>query len=62
MPNLDLGLTLVTAALCALGLIMVFVASAPSAYADYGNPAFFFERQALWLALGVGWPDLLLQA
>ncbi len=54
MPNLDLGLTLVTAALCALGLIMVFVASAPSAYADYGNPAFFFERQALWLALGVG--------
>lgn len=52
LPEVDTGLVLVTAALCALGLIMVYVASAPSAFNAYGNPAYFFERQALWLGLG----------
>ncbi len=54
LPEVDVWLVLITAALCALGLIMVYVASAGSAFNTYGNPAFFFERQALWLALGVG--------
>ena len=51
-PDLDVWLLLTTAMLCALGLIMVFVASAGVAYTTYGNPAYFFERQVVWLVLG----------
>jgi len=52
LPDLDIWLLLTTAVLCAVGLIMVFVASAGVAYTDYGNPAYFFERQLVWLLLG----------
>ncbi len=53
LPELDVWLLLVTLALCGLGLIMVYSASQALAYTDYGNPAYFFERQLLWLALGL---------
>jgi cell division protein FtsW len=53
MPACDIWLLLFTTALCGFGLIMVYVASAATAYTDYGNPAYYFERQLLWMALGV---------
>ncbi|HVB53156.1 MAG TPA: putative lipid II flippase FtsW [Candidatus Acidoferrales bacterium] len=53
LPELDVWLLLLTLALCGLGLIMVYSASQALAYTDYGNPAYFFERQLLWLALGM---------
>jgi cell division protein FtsW len=53
LPELDVWLLLVTLALCGLGLIMVYSASQALAYTDYGNPAYFFERQLLWLAVGL---------
>ncbi|HVC39366.1 MAG TPA: putative lipid II flippase FtsW [Candidatus Dormibacteraeota bacterium] len=53
LPELDVWLLLLTLALCGLGLIMVYSASQALAYTYYGNPAYFFERQLLWLALGL---------
>ncbi len=53
LPEIDPWLLLVTLALCGLGLIMVYTASQALAYTDYGNSAYFVERQALWLALGL---------
>jgi len=53
LPELDVWLLLLTLALCGLGLIMVYSASQALAYTDYGNPAYFFERQLLWLAVGL---------
>ncbi|HEY6537547.1 MAG TPA: putative lipid II flippase FtsW [Candidatus Dormibacteraeota bacterium] len=53
LPELDVWLLLLTLALCGLGLIMVYSASQALAYTDYGNPAYFFERQLLWLGLGL---------
>ncbi|MGC1185474.1 MAG: putative lipid II flippase FtsW [Candidatus Dormiibacterota bacterium] len=53
LPELDVWLLLLTLALCGLGLIMVYSASQAFAYTDYGNPAYFFERQLLWLGLGL---------
>lgn len=60
VPELDGWLLLVTLALCGLGLIMVYTASQALAYTDYGNPAYFFERQLLWLGLGL--PAMLILA
>ena len=54
LPELDAWLLLLTLALCGLGLIMVYSASQALAYTYYGNPAYFFDRQLLWLALGLG--------
>src|SRR5207302_6158723 len=42
-----------TAALTAIGLIMVLSASSVSAYAQYGSSFVFFERQAVYAAVGV---------
>ncbi len=53
LPELDVWLLLPTLALCGLGLIMVYSSSQALAYTDYGNPAYFFERQLLWLLLGL---------
>ncbi|MGH7639858.1 MAG: putative lipid II flippase FtsW [Candidatus Dormibacteria bacterium] len=53
LPELDVWLLLVTLALCGLGLIMVYSASQALAYTDYGNPAYFVERQILWMTLGL---------
>ncbi|MFN2463350.1 MAG: putative lipid II flippase FtsW [Candidatus Dormibacteria bacterium] len=40
------------AALCILGLVMVFSSSEALGWVDYHNAAYFFQRQLLWLALG----------
>ncbi|MGH7610636.1 MAG: putative lipid II flippase FtsW [Candidatus Dormibacteria bacterium] len=53
LPELDPWLLLVTLALCGLGLIVVYTSSQALAYSYYGNPAYFVERQALWLGLGL---------
>jgi cell division protein FtsW len=43
-----------TLALCLVGAIMVFSASAVMAREQYGNGSYFLLRQLLWLALGLG--------
>jgi cell division protein FtsW len=43
----------VTLALCLIGAVMVFSASAVTAREQYGNGYFFLLRQALWLAIGL---------
>jgi hypothetical protein len=43
-----------TVALCLVGAIMVFSASAVTARDEYGNGYHFLLRQLLWLALGLG--------
>jgi cell division protein FtsW len=47
------ALAWVIGALCALGLVMVLCASAYTSLADYGSVWYIFERQALWMALGI---------
>src|SRR6202140_1008061 len=49
----DRWLFLVTVALCLLGAVMVFSASAVTAREQYGNGYHFLLRQLLWLALGL---------
>ena len=41
-----------TLALCLVGAVMVFSASAVTARDEYGNGSHFLLRQLLWLALG----------
>ncbi len=54
VPDCDIWLLLTAAALCGLGLIMVYVSSEGFAYTyDNGNPAYYFERQLVWVFLGV---------
>jgi cell division protein FtsW len=43
-----------TVALCLVGAIMVFSASAVTARDEYGNGSHFLLRQLLWLAIGLG--------
>jgi cell division protein FtsW len=43
-----------TVALCLVGAIMVFSASAVTARDEYGNGSHFLLRQLVWLALGLG--------
>src|SRR6202035_3298452 len=43
-----------TLALCLVGAIMVFSASAVTARDEYGNGSHFLLRQLLWLAFGLG--------
>lgn len=43
----------VVAALCAIGLVMVLCASAYTSLVDYGSVWTIFERQVLWMGLGV---------
>ncbi len=40
--------------LCLIGLVMVLSASSVQSLRQYGSPWHYFERQALWLALGAG--------
>ncbi|MCC5953590.1 MAG: putative lipid II flippase FtsW [Acidimicrobiia bacterium] len=46
-------LLLIAGLLCVVGLIMVLSASAAEAEADHGTPWYQFQRQALWLGIGV---------
>jgi cell division protein FtsW len=43
----------VTLALCLLGAVMIFSASAVTADHQYGRPYIFLARQAVWLMLGI---------
>src|SRR5579864_9281906 len=43
----------VTLALCLVGAVMVFSASAVTAREQYGNGYYFLIRQVLWVALGL---------
>src|SRR5258707_5902674 len=43
-----------TLALCLVGALMVFSASAVTARDEYGNGSHFLLRQLLWLAFGLG--------
>src|SRR5271154_446418 len=44
----------VTLALCLLGAVMIFSASAVTAEAQYGHSYIFLLRQAVWLVVGLG--------
>ncbi len=43
----------VTLALCLIGAVMVFSASAITAREEYGNAYYFLTRQLLWAAIGI---------
>jgi len=49
----DRALLLAVAALTAFGLIMVFSASEVQGWLWFHNPAYYFEHQLIWLALGL---------
>src|SRR4030081_3755359 len=49
----DRALLLAVVALTAFGLVMVFSASEVQGWLWFHNAAYYFERQLLWLALGV---------
>ncbi|MBQ6117087.1 MAG: putative lipid II flippase FtsW [Oscillospiraceae bacterium] len=50
---MDIPFLLLTLLLTAIGLVMVFSASFPSAYYESGDPAYYFKRQAIFAALGI---------
>ena len=51
--RMDGPFLLLTLLLTAIGLVMLFSASFPSAYYETGNPAYYFKRQAIFAALGL---------
>jgi cell division protein FtsW len=51
--HLDIGLVLTVAALLILGLVMVASASITIADRQYGNPMFFFQRQVVFVMMGL---------
>ena len=51
--EIDRWLFGVTVALCLLGTVMIFSASAVTAEKEYGHGYYFLIRQAAWLAIGV---------
>ncbi len=51
--RMDIPFLLLTLLLTAIGLVMVFSASFPSAYYESGNPAYYFKRQAIFAVLGI---------
>ena len=51
--RMDIPFLLLTLLLTAIGLVMVFSASFPSAYHENGDPAYYFKRQAIFAVIGV---------
>lgn len=49
----DYELVIAVAALCILGLMMVYSSTFDMAYTEYGNANHFFYRQLIWLTLGL---------
>ena len=49
---MDLPFLLLTVLLTAIGLIMLFSASFPSAYYESGNAAYYFKRQLIFAVAG----------
>ena len=58
-PNLDLPLLVTILALVIFGLVMMFSASWDYSLMEYGSPMYMFERQLLWLGVGLGIAFLL---
>jgi cell division protein FtsW len=50
----DRTLFLSTLALCLIGAVMVFSASAVTAREQFGSAYYFLWRQIIWLAVGIG--------
>ena len=50
---LDLPMLLLTLLLVIIGLVMMFSASYARAYAETGNSAYYFTRQAIFAAIGI---------
>lgn len=50
-PDLLIFVTVIT--LLSIGVIMVASASSVMAYDEYGDPYYFFKRQAIWAVLGI---------
>ncbi|MBN1937592.1 MAG: putative lipid II flippase FtsW [Anaerolineae bacterium] len=48
----DYVLVVIVAALCILGLMMVYSSTFDMAFLEYDNPNFFFHRQMIWMGLG----------
>jgi cell division protein FtsW len=48
----DKWLLATVAALCAVGLIMVFSSSEVQGYIDHQNASYYFQHQIIWLAIG----------
>jgi len=46
-------LSALVAVLCVIGLVMVLSASSVDSLSQYGSPWYVFERQVLWVAIGV---------
>lgn len=51
--GIDLPLLVVMIALIVFGLVMLFSASWDYSLTEYGSPMYMFERQLMWLALGL---------
>ena len=49
----DWALLGATIALVALGLMMVYSSTTDFGYREYGDPAYFFKRQLIWLGIGL---------
>lgn len=54
LGSVDFGFMVSVLLLLVLGLIMVFSASYPSAYYQFGNGFYFIQKQFLWAVFGVG--------
>lgn len=50
---MDLSLLVVVLALAVCGLLTILSASAPTAQQEMHNSLFFFQRQAVWMVLGI---------
>jgi cell division protein FtsW len=51
--SIDWILLSVTVALAAVGLMMVYSSSSAMGYVEFGDAAYFFKRQAMWLGIGL---------
>jgi len=52
--RMDYFLIITVAALLIVGLMMVYSSTFDLAYKGFGDPAYFFRRQILWMVLGLG--------
>jgi len=52
--RIDYFLIITVAALLIVGLMMVYSSTFDLAYKGFGDPAYFFRRQILWMVLGLG--------
>lgn len=53
LGNIDAPLLVVVIALCVFGLLMVFSASWDFSMAVYDSPMYMFEKQVVWMIIGV---------